>query len=329
MIRLQRIRTETAVHSNFRGVKRVELNLSLLKKKRDGNLEPDSADKWSSGIWKEAKPQLLAESHNKCAYCETPTRVVDYGDVEHFRPKSRYWWLAYSYENYLASCAVCNQEYKKDFFEILSGNKPMKGPRIIASQTDKSLERMAPQLTVDPVNDHEGMPLAKLQNSMNAEYALAINPYFEDPSDYLAYLPILENKEVVVVPTQSRHRPVVEACESLFGINRQELMDLRFQWYCIYMTFRHTAEASNIPTPIRTMNENMVQSLVHDSSAYAGMIRYFQTKPLAALPWDFNIVVPGLTEEFEVAIFCVGGLECRRLREVCRFRCGKKSKRVG
>lgn len=290
MIALQRNRTTEAVHQNFRGTKRVKLNLTLLKKKRDGELEPDSKDKWDSAVWKQAKEQLLKETHNKCAYCETPTRVVAYGDVEHFRPKSKYWWLAYSYENYLVSCTVCNQEYKKDYFEILPGNKALKGPAIKHTQTDTSLEKTAPFITVDPVNDLEGMPLEKYIEDINGEYALVINPYFEDPADYLAYLPILENKEVVVVAAQPEHQPVVKACEDLFGINRKELMDLRFQWYCIYMTFRHTLHDINISEATRTMNQNMLNRLMADASAYAGMIRYLQTRPVADLPWDFNIV---------------------------------------
>jgi hypothetical protein len=291
MIALKRDRTLEAVHQNFRGAKRVELNLALLKKKRDGELEPDSKDKWDSTVWKQAKEQLLIETHNKCAYCETPTRVVAYGDVEHFRPKSKYWWLAYSYENYLVSCTVCNQEYKKDYFEILPGNQALKGPPIKNTHTNKKLEQIAPFITVDPVNDVEGMRLEDYMEEINSEYALVINPYFEDPSDYLAYLPILENKEIVVVAAHTDHLPVVKSCEDLFGINRKELMDLRFQWYCMYMTFRHTLEDPNISNSTRTMNQNMLNSMTQDSSPYAGMIRYFQKKPLTDLPWDFDIVL--------------------------------------
>src|SRR5437762_10845774 len=118
MIKLSRVRTNPPVHTNFFGPKRVDVSLKLLKQKRDGELDKKGEKKWDSSFWKQAKAQLLIETNNKCAYCETPTRVVAYGDVEHFRPKSIYWWLAYSYENYLAACGACNQEYKKDHFEL-------------------------------------------------------------------------------------------------------------------------------------------------------------------------------------------------------------------
>src|SRR5215204_2247218 len=115
MIKLTRIRTAPPVHKNFIGKEREKINLELLKQKRDGKLDI-GAPKWKSVFWKQSKDQLLSESNQKCADCEAPTRVVAYGDVEHFRPKSVYWWLAYSYDNYLFSCQICNQGYKKDHF---------------------------------------------------------------------------------------------------------------------------------------------------------------------------------------------------------------------
>lgn len=44
--------------------------------------------------------------------------MVAYGDGEHYRPKSTYWWLAYNYDNYLASCTLCNQRFKEAKFPI-------------------------------------------------------------------------------------------------------------------------------------------------------------------------------------------------------------------
>ena len=47
---------------------------------------------FKSTVWKAGKPQLKRETGGKCAYCESPTDTVAHGDVEHFRPKSKYWW---------------------------------------------------------------------------------------------------------------------------------------------------------------------------------------------------------------------------------------------
>ena len=291
MIKLKRIRTAPPVHRNFFGAKRVAVNLKLLKQKRAGELDAGGEKKWDSSFWKESKAQLLVESNDKCAYCETPTTVVDYGDVEHFRPKIGYWWLAYSYENYLPSCAVCNQKYKKNEFKISDEALRQRGPAISAQTTDAQLKAMAPVLTVDPVVNADGKDLKEFIGEHLTEKALLINPYFDDPATYLAYQPILANKEVVVVPTKAKYKKIVRACEELFGINRQELLDLRFQQYCLYMTFRHTLADPGISANTRMMSEARLVQLASDKSAYAGMIRYFETIPLENLPWDFNIQI--------------------------------------
>lgn len=183
MIKLTRVRTHPPIHTNFFGQKRVEINLKLLKQKRSGELDKKGEKKWNSAFWKEAKAQLLAESNNKCAYCETPARVVAYGDVEHFRPKSIYWWLAYSYEKYLPSCGACNQEYKKDFFDLIDKTKQLEGPTVANTMTDAELEALAPLITVDPVDDSQGMKLKNFINELKSEKALLVNPYLDDPSE--------------------------------------------------------------------------------------------------------------------------------------------------
>ena len=39
----------------------------------------------------------------KCCYCEKREEQAKYRDVEHYRPKSTYWWLAWTWENLLFS----------------------------------------------------------------------------------------------------------------------------------------------------------------------------------------------------------------------------------
>src|SRR5262245_26496361 len=290
MILLTRVRSLPPVHPNFCGLKRIKKNLTLLKQKRDGKLDEKGEKKWNSSFWKEAKTQLLVESNNKCAYCESPTRVVAFGDVEHFRPKSKYWWLAYSYENYLPACTSCNQEYKKDFFALQDKGKQLKGPKITKGLTDEQLKKIAPILTVDPVDDSKGQKLQDFKKQIKGERALLINPYFDEPAIYVAYKPVLENKEVIVVPAAPKYKKVITACEQLFGVNRRELVDLRFQRYCFYMTLRHTLADPKISKPTRAMNENRLTEMLADKSAYAGMIRYFHKKKLGDLPWDPNII---------------------------------------
>ena len=294
MIPLTRVRTANAIHSNFHGTKRVEKNLLLIEQKLAGTLEGNSKKKWDSTFWKQAKKQLLVETKNKCAYCETPTTVIAYGDVEHFRPKSVYWWLAYSYENYLPSCTVCNQRYKKDEFPLLDPHKLWKGPKVTSTLPKTKQKHLAKTLTVDPLNDTQGMPFKTFVNACNGEYALIINPYLENSADYLAYKPILDAKQVLAVATSPKHQPVLEACEKYFGINRVELTDLRFQRYTEYMTFRHLLTvSSSLPAAQTRSVKNRLADMVANNAAYAGMIRYFNTIPLDKLPWDFDLKLVG------------------------------------
>lgn len=283
MIKLSRVRSHPPIHENFFGAKRIAVNLKLLKQKRAGELDKKGEKKWNSAFWKEAKAQLLAETFNKCAYCESPTRIVAYGDVEHFRPKSIYWWLAYSYDNYLASCGACNQEYKKDFFELQDNSRRLSGAQILSTMTDDDLDKIAPYLTVDPVDDSSGKKLKNFEKELKKEKALLINPYFEDPERYLAYKPIPETEEVLIVPRQPKFSPIIKACEDLFGLNRKELLDQRYLWYTVYVTIRGAAESNDVPAAIKIKSRTKIEELKAPKSPYAGMIRYFETKDLSEL----------------------------------------------
>lgn len=51
---------------------------------------------------------------HKCAYCENYSEQTH---VDHYRPKKDYYWLAYSWDNLICSCPMCNQ-FKKNEFAI-------------------------------------------------------------------------------------------------------------------------------------------------------------------------------------------------------------------
>lgn len=103
----------------------------------DGTQTPE----WKSDIWGAAKPAYVKAQSGKCIFCESKFAAVSYGDVEHFRPKSGYvavkggplvkpgyWWLAYEWTNYWASCQRCNQEFKKNYFPLHDEAKRAKAP---------------------------------------------------------------------------------------------------------------------------------------------------------------------------------------------------------
>jgi uncharacterized protein (TIGR02646 family) len=61
------------------------------------------------------KEKLEEIYQHKCAFCE---KKIEEFDVEHFRPKSIYYWLAYSWDNLLMACGTCNT-HKNNHFETL------------------------------------------------------------------------------------------------------------------------------------------------------------------------------------------------------------------
>ena len=71
--------------------------------------------------WKEFKSDFVLFSGGKCSICENTINKND--DIEHFRPKNYYWWLAYDYKNYTIYCDLCNRTYKKTEFPLFTNFK--------------------------------------------------------------------------------------------------------------------------------------------------------------------------------------------------------------
>ena len=99
---------------------------------------------------------LAKTFHSKCAYCESPVRLLTDGTFDHFRPKAgalnldgsfspdHYWWLYAVWENVYLACWDCNR---------LKGNRfPVKGPRSKKSSRGKALLSERAQL-LDPCVD--------------------------------------------------------------------------------------------------------------------------------------------------------------------------------
>lgn len=64
-----------------------------------------------------ARKALYTAQHCKCCYCETKTNSARWHSVEHFRPKLRYWWLTWTWDNLLFACHDCNNA-KHDGFPL-------------------------------------------------------------------------------------------------------------------------------------------------------------------------------------------------------------------
>jgi hypothetical protein len=84
------------------------------------------------------KGELFAMQRRKCCYCEKLEEQAKYRDVEHYRPKALYWWLAWTWENLLFACMDCNREHRRDRFPLSAGDA-----RLLAEQAPPGFERPA------------------------------------------------------------------------------------------------------------------------------------------------------------------------------------------
>lgn len=71
-------------------------------------------------IWACCKDVLAEKSHDKCWYCEVKQERSD-NAVDHYRPKSKYKWLAFGMNNFRYSCTYCNSLRRDDKTQIIGG----------------------------------------------------------------------------------------------------------------------------------------------------------------------------------------------------------------
>jgi uncharacterized protein (TIGR02646 family) len=183
------IRIETApilTHPQFANLERK----SAIARER--LLQPGYAgprEKFEPRIWVGYKPLLKAASHGKCAYCENAIPELILGDVEMYRPKSIYWWLAYDWSNLLYVCQVCNRAYKGDRFPLEDNFPPAKNP--------------GDELTERP---------------------LLLHPYIDNPEEHLTFRADDNLKAVQIIGLTERGRGTIVT----LGLNREELQLQRY-----------------------------------------------------------------------------------------------------
>ena len=276
MIPLIRKRKRSVIDDNFVNPKREKFNIELMKHRRKHLRDLSIDQEFKSYRWKPAKKQLLDETNGKCAYCEAPTSVVAYGDVEHYRPKSKYWWLAYCYENYLPSCQLCNQIYKSAKFPVK--NTRMISPvKIRSNSTDDFIDSKAGDLTPDTLDNTAVLDFEEMHLS---EWPYIINPYIEDPAHWVAWKENDVTERVKVVPSSNSEtaKKVIKALEDDLGLNRIELQDLRYKQFLLFRAFKRALRDPNLSYGTRQEAESSVERMLDDSAQFAGMMRYFDTR---------------------------------------------------
>lgn len=269
MIQLRRDRA--VIHNNFTGQMRRERLLELFQAKRDGTFGQKKIKKklLDSGRWKNSKPQLKTETFGKCAFCEAPTSATYYGDVEHFRPKSIYWWLAYCYDNYLYSCRVCNG--KKGNEHRLT-RTAIPAPGLTSNTSDGQLQTLANSSSPDPL-DQAAVDGFKTQ--CDSESAHLPHPYYVDPEKLFRWTADDTLREVKIDsrPGSSQAQLAFDAADQVLGLNREELRIWR------WLTFRTSSSFHRI---YRIGDQNTkdfcldaLRDMVDPRMPFSAMIRFF------------------------------------------------------
>jgi hypothetical protein len=265
VIRLTRVRTDQAIPAAFRGPGRLATERALLV--LQAAQKPPNSD-----VWKKAKPQLRVESDGKCAYCEGKAAHVAFNDVEHFRPKSDYWWLAYCWDNYTYSCQLCNQQFKGANFPL--GGAHLVPPALPDSPTPQQIDALVGTLGPDPLDSAAVKAYRKL---LKPEKASLPDPYDTgtNPEKLFTWFadPVLKEVEVRARGNGAKAKAAVAAANQFLGLNRQELKKWRWETWEVADTFAQ-ALAVPLPADLRTRVEDQLRSMMSVTGEFAGMVRY-------------------------------------------------------
>jgi uncharacterized protein (TIGR02646 family) len=153
------------IHKNF-AVIPLKLQTCFAEKAAD-LLEKGSKHKFDGACYNKAIfEDLDALYHGKCAFCESkPTKPIT---IEHYRPKSIYFWLGYEWSNLFFACADCNG--KKDIKFLISNSKnKVNAPPLLAN------------LTLDFEKCRADSP------ELLAEQAAFLHPELDNPLEFLRF----------------------------------------------------------------------------------------------------------------------------------------------
>jgi uncharacterized protein (TIGR02646 family) len=205
------------------------------------------------------KDALRIAQHSKCAFCESLFTHIEYGDVEHFRPKGRYqqragrpmkypgyYWLAYEWSNLFYSCQLCNQRFKDNLF-------PLRDDRSRARPHKRDISKEKP---------------------------LLVDPAAQDPVAYITF----QDEYAVAVSSCREGMTTID----VLGLNRTELVEYRrkrlqdLQILCELRDLLRETVASNSSPERRTQLqecEDEIKARLTDSAEYAAMARAFLAAP--------------------------------------------------
>ena len=181
-----------------------EINFEWEKYAKQELKPPDSMK-----ISKKLISELNKYYYGKCAYCESNCEA----EIEHYRPKSHYFWLYYEWSNLFPVCHDCNKVGEGKGIQF-----PVMGRKETSPQFKTSTGKLNKNLC-----KHNEFPL-------KAEKPYVLHPEYDNPKEFFEFK-INEAKvgiDIVGIDTEGRGDKTKEVCNlnrETLRTNRQEKIE--------------------------------------------------------------------------------------------------------
>lgn len=210
----------------------------------------------------DVKDKLNSLYHHKCAYCENHAEQTH---VDHYRPKKKYYWLAYSWDNLICSCPTCNQFKTNDF--------AIKGKKVYPPKATDDLSEIN---------------IWSSQKYDRQEKPMLLNPERDNLNDVFLF----DKEGHIRGNNNSRADYTIATCH----LDREELVDLRRK---IVEDYRKAIEAELLNASTVEQQKSAIEVLTRDFYRKAiDTTNTFYAYRNAALGW-LDDIVKGLLKTSE------------------------------
>ena len=163
----------------------------------------------------------------------------------------------------------------------------MTGPAVRLNSSDAALAKLVDRLGPDPL-DLAG--IKKFGTKLTRELGHLPDPYFDDAEELFAWKVLAASEQVVMIARTSipRAGEALAAAEKYFGINREELNELRFEIYELIEAVYLALQTPNLPEASQVDLKKKLGRYLEGQRAFTAMCRYFVCDVWKLLPRPLN-----------------------------------------
>lgn len=200
------------------------------------------------------KETLKIIYHEKCAFCEQivieckDNNLLDCSStVEHYRPKSIYYWLAYSWDNLLYCCWKCNKskdnnfetlnakiEYDESFKDTIHSSnldyQKLENPKMINPEIESILDKLSFYDGVIKSDDERAKYTIRTcaldRKVLNDKRVILIDDYID-----------------ILIDMKTKNQPLSAVLQELFSDFKNEKKEFRALRYWILKNYKSLIES--------------------------------------------------------------------------------------